>query len=82
MNTNEKQKESIEIKGEIFNQQETAPCTPSDDTQQTSYELLSAIHDDLSSIRQNVSFLSTIVMIGFGLSIFAVFIVIASFILK
>lgn len=75
MNTNEEQKEAIEIQGEAFNQQETAPCM-------SSYELLSAIHDDLSSIRQNVSFLSTIVMIGFGLSILAVFLVIASFILK
>lgn len=75
MNTNEEQKEAIEIKGEAFNQQETASCM-------SSYELLNAIHDDLSSIRQNVSFLSTIVMIGFGLSILAVFLVIASFILK
>lgn len=53
-----------------------------DDAPATSYELLSAIHDDLSSIKQNVSFLATVVLIGLIAAGVSVFIISAIYLLR
>lgn len=58
------------------------PDDADDPSPQTTIEYLSAINDNLASIKQNVSFLATVVLVGISAAIFAIGVVAVAFICK